>query len=208
MMLKNLILLTFFFWATSTVAKTGYYDSMSLSFGMVNHSVTENESTLAKTDNTETSATETKEAAKAVSAISLNANYEFLPTQKRTYFLQANVPMLTTGGAGVFLLGGGVNWYLSDLATKYSYESHGSTIEIVPQLKYYWGFNTGIGYLVYNTESSKKTDLFFDLGLHGGGAYAFSPTRSLKMELGLARSTGVATTGFKINIFFGVVQYL
>lgn len=208
MMLKNLILLTFSFWATSTVAKTGYYDSMSLSFGMVNHSVTENESTLAKTDNTETSATEAKEAAKAVSAISLNANYEFLPTQKRTYFLQANVPMLTTGGAGVFLLGGGVNWYLSDLATKYSYESHGSTIEIVPQLKYYWGFNTGIGYLVYNTESSKKTDLFFDLGLHGGGAYAFSPARSLKMELGLARSTGVATTGFKINIFFGVVQYL
>lgn len=208
MKLKNVIFLILFFWIGNTVAKTGYYDSMSLSFGMVNHSVTENESTLAKTDNTETSATEAKEAAKAVSAISLNANYEFLPTQKRTYFLQANVPMLTTGGAGVFLLGGGVNWYLSDLATKYSYESHGSTIEIVPQLKYYWGFNTGIGYLVYNTESSKKTDLFFDLGLHGGGAYAFSPARSLKMELGLARSTGVATTGFKINIFFGVVQYL
>jgi hypothetical protein len=55
---------------TNVMAKSGYYDSMSLSFGMVNHSVTENESTLAKTDNTETSAVDAKEAAKAVSAIS------------------------------------------------------------------------------------------------------------------------------------------
>ena len=65
MKLKNVIFLILFFWIGNTVAKTGYYDSMSLSFGMVNHSVTENESTLAKTDNTETSATEAKEAAKA-----------------------------------------------------------------------------------------------------------------------------------------------
>lgn len=189
-------------------ASSGYYNSMSLSLGMINHSVAENESALKSTDTTETGTEEEKEVPTAVSAISLNIGYEFKVENNRTYFTKGNIPLIAAGGAGVYLLGGGVNWYLSEMASKYSYEINGNRFELTPEITYYWGLNSGIGYLVYNTESSKKSDLFFDLGLHGGGTYSLSSNRSLKGEAGVARSTGVATTGFKINIFIGVVQYL
>lgn len=191
----------------TTNANAHFYNNYTLSLGMINHSVAENESTLKEEGSPTTTAKE-EETPEAVSAISVDATYEFLPTQQRTYFIRGSVPLLTTGGAGVFLLGGGVNFYLSELSTKYSYESRGSKVEITPDLKYYWGLNTGVGYLVYNTQLSKKSDLFFDLGVHGGGAYALSPTRALRAEIGAARSTGVTTTGFKINVFIGLVQYL
>lgn len=189
-------------------AESIFYDSFSVNVGMINQSITETESNIAKTDEVETTTTETKEAAKGVSAISINGNYEFLPTQDRTFFVSGSAPLMSTGGTGVYTFGGGVNWYLSELSTKYSYESRGSIIVITPEFKYYWGLSAGAGYLVYTTESSKKSDLFFDIGAHGGGAYALSQKRSLKLEAGFARATGVATNGFKINIFFGVIQYL
>lgn len=188
--------------------QAGYSNSLNLSFGIVNLSPTINASSLTNTDTgTEAQAT-TTESAKPVSVLCVDAKYEFFPTQKRTYFIAGHVPVFSADGAGVYLMSGGVNWYLSDLSSLYSYEKDGSTITIVPAFKYYWGVSTGLGYLIYNTDSAKKSDLFFDLGVHGGGAYALSEERSLTAELGLSRSTGVGTTGFKMNLFFGVVQYL
>lgn len=208
-MIKFSLSVIFFLTLLNVHAESMFYNSFSVNVGMINHSVTETESNLTKTDNVETTTTdETKEAAKAVSAISLNGSYEFLPTQNRTFFVAGSAPLMSTGGTGIYAFGGGVNWYLSELSTKYSYESRGSTIVITPEFKYYWGLNSGVGYLVYTTESSKKSDLFFDIGLHGGGGYALSQKRSLKFEAGVGRTTGVATNGFKINVFFGVIQYL
>lgn len=187
----------------------GFHDVINFSMGMISHSVTENESTLVQTDDSVQADEEaTAAAASSVSAISFNLNWEFKTEQKKSYFVEAYVPMMTTGGAGVFLGGVGMNWYLNDLGSKYTYVQNGTELTIIPTFKYYWGASTGVGYVVYNTESAKKSDVFFDLGIRGGGVYGFSSNKGIKLELGASRATGVATTGIKINFFLGLTQYL
>lgn len=190
-------------------AGNGFHDVISFNMGMISHSVTENESTLTQTDDSvQSEDTTTAAGSSAVSAISFNLNWEFKTEQKKSYFVQAFVPMMTTGGAGVFLGGVGMNWYLNDMGSKYTYVQNGTELTIIPKFKYYWGASTGIGYVVYNTESAKKSDVFFDLGVHGGGVYGIGTNRGIKLEVGASRATGVATTGIKIGFFLGMTQYL
>ena len=187
----------------------GFHNVLSFNVGMISHSVTENESTLVKTDDTVAEEEDTEDSsATAVSTISFNLNWEFETREDKSFFVEAYVPMMTSGGAGVFLGGVGMNWYLNDLGSKYTYMLNGTELTIIPKFKYYWGASTGIGYVIYNTESAKKSDIFFDLGIHGGGVYGFSNTKGVKFEIGASRATGVATTGIKMNLFLGITQYL
>ncbi len=207
---RYLLILLFISSLNASAEESGFHDVLSFNVGMISHSVTENESSLVSTD--DSSSSDEEEAATStptpVSAISFNLNWEFETSQEKSYFVEAFVPMMTTGGAGVFLGGVGMNWYLNDLGAKYTYMLNGTEFTIIPKLKYYWGASTGIGYIIYNTESAKKSDVFFDLGIHGGGVYGFNNTKGIKFEVGASRATGVATTGIKINLFLGITQYL
>ncbi|MDD0854241.1 hypothetical protein HBN50_14100 [Halobacteriovorax sp. GB3] len=208
-MYKKVFAIGLFLVGSSSFAKGGFSDVLSYSLGMVNHSVTENASELVQTDDTVDAEEGGVEASSsAVSAISFQLNWEFKSEAKKSYFMTAAVPMMTTGGAGVFTGGVGMNWYLNDLGTKYTYLQNGTEMTIIPSFKYYWGASTGLGYVVYNTESAKKSDVFFDLGVHGGGVYSISDSKGIKAEIGVSRATGVATSGIKFNIFFGMTQYL
>lgn len=180
----------------------------SYSIGMVNISVTENESSLESTDTSVTTDDSSTSTAKSVSAISFNMNYEFSFEQKRSYFVKATVPMMTSDGAGLFLGGVGFNMYLNDLGSIFKTNIGGSEIVMVPKLRYWWGANTGIGYLVYNTESAKKSDVIFDLSVHGGAAYSFGEKWGMKGEAVIGRGTGVATTTMNIRIFFGLTYFI
>ncbi|PIK14828.1 hypothetical protein [Halobacteriovorax sp. JY17] len=180
----------------------------SYSIGMVNIGVTENESSLESTDENVTPGEEKKSSAKAVSAISFNLNYEFSFKQKRSYFVKATVPMMTADGAGLFLGGVGFNWYLNDLGSIYRANIGGSEIVMVPKFRYWWGANAGVGYLLYNTESAKKSDIIFDLGIHGGAGYNFGEKWGMKGEAIVGRGTGVASTTMNIRMFFGVTYFI
>lgn len=204
-MLKNiLILLTF----TSINASERYYNNISYTLGMVNHSVTPNESSLVSTDETVVAEDEAEAAAAAVSTISFKLDWEFKTDGKKGYFLNGIVPVMTSQGTGVYSGSVGMNFYFGDLGTKYSFSLNGKTMTMIPTSRYYWGFFTGPGYIVYNTESAKYTDVFFDLGLHAGGIWAWGKEKGYKAEAAVSRATGINTSGIKINLFLGITQYL
>jgi len=75
-------------------------------------------------------------------------------------------------------------------------------------MRFYWGTNAGVGFLVYNTTTAKKSDLIFDLELHGGGIMNFKKEWGLRGEAGLSRGTGVSTSTIAMKIFIGLSYYL
>lgn len=178
--------------------------SLNSSLGLVNVSINESESTLESDDPDAIAEAQTTSA--SVTAFELN--YEFLVQEKRSYFAKAIVPITTTGGSGVFLGGIGANFYLNPLASAYSYEENGSSITIRPKFRYYWGGSVGVGNLIYSTDTAKKSDVFFDLSLHGGGIYNFSNDWGARAEASFGRGTGAATSSTAIKIFFGASYYL
>lgn len=178
----------------------------SYSIGMVNVNVTENESSLVSTDDSETE--EIEETPSAVSAISFNFNYEFIFEQQRSFFVKATVPMMTTEGAGAYVGGLGFNWYLNDLGTKYSINIGGSEIVMVPKFRYWWGASGSIGYLVYNTESAKKSDVFFDIGIHAGVGYNLGEKWGLRSEATIGKGTGVNTSTMNMSLLVGLTYFI
>ena len=207
-MLKRIFLLFFLFVSVDTYAKATYANVLTTNFGMANVSVTENESSITQTDDSVQIDETESGSSSAVSAISFQLTYEFLHDGTMGYFAKAMAPLMSSAGTGVFAGSFGFNKYFNDLGTKYTYELNGNKVTLVPAMRYYWGASGGLGYLVYSTESATKSDVFFDLSFHGGFSFSMGDNWGLKGELAAARTTGVATTGIKIEVFFGAMYYL
>lgn len=207
-MLKLFSIVTLFILSTQAIGSQKFYNSASVSLGMMNHSVTPNESALVSTDGSGGSEDSAEAAAAAVSAISLQVNWEFKSELLKSYYLSGVLPMMSAEGTGVYSAVVGMNWYFGEIGTKYSYTNGGQTMTITPSSKYYWGAFIGPGYVVYNTESAKFTDIFFDLGVNLGGFWRWGKDRGIRAEATVSRATGINTTGIKMGVFIGLSQYL
>lgn len=207
-MSKKLIFILLLISMKSSFSKAIYSNVLTTNFGMANVSVTENESNIQQTDTSVQQEEDDELASSAVSAISFQMTYEFLHNGSMGYFVKATAPLLSASSTGVFGGGFGFNKYLNDLSSKYTYDLNGNKVTLVPTTRYYWGASGGIGYLVYNTESAIKSDIFFDLAFHGGLSMSMGDDWGLRGEVAASRTTGVTTTGIKIEAFFGAMYYL
>lgn len=198
----------FILFFTLNIQAKSFHGVLTHNIGMVNLSLTENESTIEQTDTSVSVSAPEEQASTAVSSTSFQLQWEFKNQAKKSYFLKGTVPLMSSGGTGVFLGGVGINFYLNPLGSKYSFNIGGSQMVIIPKFKYYWGLSTGLGYVVYNTESAQKSDVFFDLGLQGGAVYGLGKKWGVKSEIIASRATGVTTTGIKTAFLFGATYYL
>jgi hypothetical protein len=188
-------------------ASQSFSPTFSMALGIVNLAVTENESSLQSTD-PDVDVPIFEAASSAVSATSITAIFEFAQTSKRSLTLQGIVPLMSPDGTGVFQGGIGVNFYINSLSSRFTVLESGSQLIIRPRLRFFWGGSTNLGYLVYTTESAKKSDIFFDLSLHGGGSYTFSNNWAVQGMLAFGRSTGSATTSMATKFFLGATYFL
>ena len=74
---------------------------------------------------------------------------------------------------------------------------------VLPKFRYYAGPAIGLGYLVYNTKSSIKNDILFELGGQAGVLYSLNPKWALSGEIGGARAIGSLTSATVIKILIG-----
>ncbi len=189
-------------------ARADFHSVLSYNFGMSNFSVTENESAIEQTDDSVASATEESASSSSVSSMAFQLSWEFGHDGSMAYFLDAQAPLMGGSGAAVYHSKIGFNMYLNDLGSKFSMNQSGTTVVIIPTLKYYWGASVGGGYVVYLTESQKKGDIYFGLGLHGGMVYSIGETWGIKAEAGITRATGIETSGMKMDVMLGATYYL
>ena len=204
--MKFLLQILSFLFLINTSFASGFSPVISTSVGIFDISLTENTSTLEATDLT-VSVDATEAVAASAAVTSFDVNYEFLIYPKKAFFVSATVPLSSSDGSGIFIGAIGANFYLNSMATVFSFNEKGTNIVITPKFRYYWGGSTGIGYVVYNTVSAKKSDVFFSLGLHAGAVYNFKKAWGVRAEAGVARATGVATSGFGIRYFLGTTYY-
>jgi len=205
---RSALIVVLFLLIVSKVDANDFHPIINTSMGMVNVSLTENTSTLQATDEDVVSDEEDSAAATAASVISFEVNYEFKNYADKSYFVKAIVPLMTADGSGVFMGSVGANFYIGSLSSIFSFKDKGTQIYMVPKTRYYWGASTGVGYVIYNTISAKKSDIFFDLGVHGGMVYNFSKKWGMRGELGVGRGTGIATSSFGIKVFLGTSYYI
>lgn len=205
---KTLLILLFMLISIRSYSMADFHSIVTCNVGMSTVSLTENESTIEQTDDSVAAEEDAGAEASSISAMNFQIGLEFAHDGNMAYILKGFAPLMSSGGSGLF--GGeiGFNMYLNDLGTKLTMNNNGTSITIVPSFKYYWGAVIGGGYLVYSTESATKSDVYFDLGVHAGMSYSFGDNWGINLEAGFARTTGVATTGTKMDIVFGASYYL
>ena len=185
-------------------SKSGYVNEMAFSLGMVNNPVVENESTIETTDLTVVAPESSITEAIPVSNISLSMNYSFLIKKKSSLGAFVVVPLVVAEGTSFFMGGLRYRSFLYSLSSGFNYAQKGITFHIIPRLRYYVGGSFSGGYLIYNTESAKKSDVSFNLGLEGGLMYQWNQKYSIDINIAMVKRTGIITTGMGMNIFLGM----
>jgi hypothetical protein len=181
---------------------------LSASLGMVSVSLAENSSSLQKDSTTTTTTTEAEDTSSSISTLSLDINYEFKNYAQRSYFVKLVLPTVAAAGSGYFVGALGINYYISGLSAPFLFLREGTSLTMLPKLRYFWGAHLGIGYLVYSTNLSKKSDLNFEIGLHAGASYNFSNSWGMKGEASVGKGTGVATSSMVMRFFVGATYFL
>lgn len=194
----KLLLLSLFVFSAHQALAGDLSDSFSISLGMVNVSFTESQSALESEDGEVT-----EEAGSGSSAvISLDMTYNRPLDDRKEIYARGIVPFMPSTGAGLILGSGGMNYYFNGLSSDITREDDGLRLRISPSIRYYVGGELGFGYLIYTTESAKKSDLLLNIGGHGGMTYAFRDNWSFKGELGIGKGMGtkVSTTMMKVML--------
>ena len=174
---------------------------LSYNIGLVNASFQEGESNLSGKNVIDP-------FSGSVSSISGMVNYKFLPGLERSYYVQGTFPLLPGAAGSYFGAHFGSEFYFGKSSgSKMVYSNSGTTVKIKPKTLYFWGLEGGLGYLIYLTETQKKTDILLDLGANVGTLYTLSERWRLRGTLGVTRGTGVTTTTMEMKAFFGVTFY-
>lgn len=175
---------------------------ISYNIGLVNASFAESQSTLAGENVKEP-------ASGSVSSISGQINYKFAPGLERSFYFAGTFPLLPGATGSYFGAHFGAEFYFGNsTGSKVSYNNSGTSIKLKPKNLYFWGLEGGLGYLVYLTETEKKTDLLLDIGANLGMLYTLSEKWRLRGTLGMTRGTGVATTTMEMKAFFGATYFV
>lgn len=200
----NKIFIFLFLFSTQTFAGNFFHQNITANFGLVNFNLTENASSLTGEDTDAVSEGGTS----ASSVFSFDLLYEFQNYAGHSLFAKATGPLISSDNSGYFLGAIGINKYFNSLSTLFTFSDKGSRLSITPNFRYYIGAAFGVGFMVYNLESAKKSDVVFDIDLHGGAVYMFGKKWGLRGELGVSKGTGIATSSYVIKALFGVNMFL
>ena len=201
-MKKLLLTISILFLSFSAFCDSSEFQKeFGISVGMANISFTESQSGLAG-ENIK------QPASGSTSNISLQAFYKFLPGLKRSAYFYSTVPAMSSGQSSYFSAGAGMEFYFNEIGSRMQMSNSGTTIKVTPRLRYFWGFEGGVGYITYLTLTEKKTDFLMDLGLMGGGTYPINEKWCLRAQFTVARGTGINTTTMEMKAFLGGIFYL
>ncbi len=187
-----------------TFAGNFYHQSITANFGLINFNLTENASSLTGEDTDSVSAGGTSNS----SIFSFDLLYEFQNYASHSLFVKATGPLISSDNSGYFLGAIGVNKYFNSLSSLFTFSDGGSRMSIKPKLRYYLGAGFGVGFLVYNLEDAKKSDVVFDIDLHGGLSYLFGDRWGLRAEVGASKGTGIATSSYVLKGLIGINIFL
>ena len=214
-MKKKILIAGFLLLSHAAFTKDKFFQEYAISVGMANISYTENpveltsdSTTTQETDSTAAASSSSEAASGAASSMSMDINYKFSPGLERSFYMRGTFPFMNATGNSFFSGGVGVEFYLNSIGSKLGLVSDGTTINMTPKIRYFWGLEAGIGYLVYVTDTKKANDILFEIGGHGGIVYSISKKYGLRAQVSIARGTGAATTTMAMKAVMGLTFYI
>ena len=202
--MKFSIFLLFLFSSTLAFAKGGFSRELTVSLGMVNNSILENESGITVTDATVIVPDEVVTVPAPVSNISIGLNWSFNLKKQSSFGIMVTAPVVVTDATSFFLAGLRYRRFFYSVASAYEFMQKGVNFLIQPKLRYFAGGSITSGYLIYNKLSEKKNDLSLNLGVEGGIMYQLYDDYALEFSAAMIKRTGILTSGMGMNIFLGV----
>lgn len=178
-------------------------DQMSFSMGMVNNAYSQNASAFQEDEELSSG---------SVAVISLDFNYEFFKNRRTSHLFKMTGSGLAGESGKYYGIGYGQRYYFNSEGTRGVFKNDNVTVRTAPKFRTYLGWNVTGYNLVYEVSEESGTDLRSDLGVelggHAGLLYGISPLKSYKVELSVARGTGVETSSFGVQIFFGASYFI
>jgi hypothetical protein len=199
--MKKLLILPFLFFIGSLQAQEEYFDEISLSVGMAAINYTEGEKVIEGENVREP-------AAGSANIIAMNLHYRKALTFTKSWYLTSTFPLLPSSTGTYLSFGGGVEFYFNDVGTKVGLTNSGTTIMLTPKFRYFWHMELNGSYLVYVTETAKKSDAIFEFGPGGGFTYSFNNKWAVKSTMTVLKGAGVVTSTFGVKVLVGATMYM
>ena len=185
--------------ASSSLSFAGYPGGKwDASLGMQSVSLAENAGAVQGSDAEEA-------ASVSFSTIVLMVKYNLKYTAKRSFFINGVVPMQPSVSNSVFLVGGGVDFYLRAISSVADFEDKGTHLILTPKTQYYWGPEVMVGSVTYSTEPENKNDITVQIGAHGGMIYRINDKYAIKAEGAFFRNVGIVTSAQSMRFLVGLV---
>ncbi len=179
---------------------------LSFSIGSISTSYTESESQIKATDGT--TSTKTTPYSGTAASMPLDAEFEYFPTLKRSYFIRGGGPVMASTPDRFFYFSTGANFYFSSIGSPTYVSDQRIEIKIAPKFRYYAGPLIGAGYLVYSTKSEVKNDIILELGAQAGVIYSVNPKWGLRGEVNMSRGIGALLSSMTMKILLGTTYNL
>lgn len=176
---------------------------VSASVGMVNVSFTESESVLTSGEVEDEGTENETPGSGSASIMSLEFSYHKPFSVNKEIFGRFIIPFQPSSGNALIYGGGGMNYFFNGQGTDVKSESSHIDLRVTPKFRYYVGGLLGLGYLVYVTESAKKSDILLDLGAQGGVIYAYKERWGIKGEFSISRGVGTKVSTNTMRMMLG-----
>jgi hypothetical protein len=172
--------------------------------GMINTSLSEMKSGLApRTVGDSTQAEELFSG--SVPVIGAFLEYEKFLNSKLSWLAKSSFPLLPGASGSYVSMGGGLNYYFKSLSSSGSFTVNNSRILIIPKWRFHAGGGLEGAYLVYNTETAKKSDTLISLYGNTGVTYTKNVNWGYRGEISYARAIGFNTSANVLKLMLGAI---
>ncbi len=167
---------------------------------MANIGYTENQSTLTGPNVQEA-------ASGSVASINALLHYRFRSDEKKAWYGQFTFPLM--GGTGSYIAGGGgIEYYFGTTPNaRITLKDATTSFVLSPVRRYFFMGGVNMAYISYVTETAKKNDTLLEIDLGGGMSHRFK-SWTLRIQGGMARGIGVATTTMGMKAMVGGIFFL
>ena len=180
-------------------ADIDYMDQVSVSFGMVNSSYSQNESSFNEGATL---------ANGAVSVISINLNYELFKARQNSHLFKISLSGIAGEVSKYYNLGYARRYYFGSVGTRIIQSDNAVKVKMVPKSRYYLGYDIGTYYMVYETKTEVRSDIGLEAGGHAGFLWSVDSLKSYKAQISIVKGTGVETTSINTQLFFGMSFFI
>lgn len=203
-MLKGLVATSFLLSFSVFAADSDLENYLSLTTGMVNLSYAEVASQIKQTNDT----LKKEPGSGSASVLSVSASYHLPLDVKKEVYFSGIVPFSTASGSALMSASLGGNYFFNGISSSIRSENSDVVFKLKPKFRYYAGGDLGLAYLIYVTNTAKKTDFILDLGAHVGGIYSWKDRWNIKAEAGFGKGMGTKVSSTGMKLFAGVTYSL